>query len=212
MTEYTTKDSGARQEFDSGMQRDTEAGKPRFDLLVPEGVPYEDQLLTRFAALLSRGAEKYEERNWEQANSMKEVNRARSSAFRHFMQWFCGEGDEDHAVATMFNIMVVETVRPRAEAAEVETETVVAWGDPQPITLEVRAAGVPKEVIALAMGVSVEELDSNTLEMEEVELDGGTVPQEFADKVGQETAEKLNGVQRAFDRGGYMPRVEDLRM
>lgn len=113
MTEYITKDSGERQEFDSGMKRDTEAGKPRFDLLIPDGVPYEDQLLTRFAMLLARGAEKYDARNWEQANSAEEVARAKSSAFRHFMQWLCGEVDEDHAVATMFNIMVVETVGPR---------------------------------------------------------------------------------------------------
>lgn len=120
MTDFITKDSGERAQFDSGMQRDTEAGKPRFDLLIPDGVPYEDQLLTRFAALMGRGAEKYEDRNWEKANSQAEINRARSSAFRHFMQWFCGEGDEDHAVATIFNIMVVETVKPRVEQVDEE--------------------------------------------------------------------------------------------
>lgn len=109
MSEYITKDSGERQEFDSGMQRDTEAGKPRFDLLVPENVPYEEQLLTRFAALLGRGAEKYEQRNWEQADSWAELDRMKSSAFRHFMQWFCGETDEDHAAAVMFNLLAFET-------------------------------------------------------------------------------------------------------
>jgi hypothetical protein len=116
--DFTTKDSGERQHFDSGMQRDTEAGKPRFDLLLPEGVPYEEQLLTRFAALLGRGAVKYDARNWEQADSADEIARAKSSAFRHFMQWICGETDEDHAVATMFNIMVVETTKPKVEARE----------------------------------------------------------------------------------------------
>lgn len=108
MSTYTTLDSGERAEFDSGMQRDTEAGKPRFDLLVPEGIPFADQLLTRFAALMARGAEKYTERNWEQADSEAELARMRSSAFRHFMQWLCGETDEDHAAATMFNLMAHE--------------------------------------------------------------------------------------------------------
>lgn len=113
MTQYETKDSGAREKFASGMQRDTEAGKPRFDLLIPEGVPFEDQLLTRFALLMGRGAEKYEDRNWEQADSEAEIARAKSSAFRHFMQWFCGERDEDHAAAVMFNLLVVETTEPK---------------------------------------------------------------------------------------------------
>jgi len=106
---YITKDSGERAQFDSGMQRDTEKGKPRFDLFIPEGVPYEEQFLTRIAALLARGAEKYEDRNWEQANSQAEVNRMKSSAFRHFMEWFCGNRDEDHAAAAVFNLLAAET-------------------------------------------------------------------------------------------------------
>lgn len=105
---FVTKDSGERAQFDSGMVRDTDKGKPRFDLLVPLGVPYEAQLLTRFAALMARGAEKYDARNWEQANSHEELERMKSSAFRHFMQWFMGEQDEDHAAATLFNIMAYE--------------------------------------------------------------------------------------------------------
>lgn len=108
MTEYTTKDSGERAEFESGMQRDTQSGKPRFDLTQPIGVPYEEQLLTRFAALMGRGAEKYTERNWEKADSEEELARMKSSAFRHFMQWYHGEKDEDHAAAVLFNIMAFE--------------------------------------------------------------------------------------------------------
>lgn len=118
MTRYETKDSGERQQFDSGMRRDTQAGKARFDLMIPEGVPYEDQLLTRFALLLSRGAEKYDERNWEKANSKAEIDRAKSSAFRHFMQWLTGERDEDHAAAVLFNIMVVDTTQAKLDRAE----------------------------------------------------------------------------------------------
>lgn len=130
---FITKDSGEREEFDSGMMRDTESGKPRFDLTMPEGVPYEDQMLTRFAMLMSRGADKYAARNWEAANSEAEIKRAKSSAFRHFMQWYCGERDEDHAAAVMFGIMVVETTERKLrviEEAEVHETAINIFFDP----------------------------------------------------------------------------------
>lgn len=106
---FETKDSGDRAEHLSGMQREPEAGRPRFDLLIPQTVPYEHQLLTRCAALMARGAEKYSSRNWEKANSPEELERMRSSAFRHFMQWLCGEDDEDHAAAVFFNMLAAES-------------------------------------------------------------------------------------------------------
>jgi hypothetical protein len=115
MTEYVTKDSGERQEYKSGMRRDLEKGKPRFDLTQPVGIPYEEQMLTRFAALLGRGAEKYGDRNWEKGEGEEELKRAYSSAFRHFMQWMAGETDEDHAAAVWFNITMVETIKYKME-------------------------------------------------------------------------------------------------
>lgn len=115
MTDFETKDSGERAVFESGMQRDTQAGKPRFDLCLPVGIAYEDQLLTRFAKLMGRGAEKYTERNWEQANSQAEVDRMRASGLRHFMQWYHGETDEDHAAAVLFNIMAAEATAHKLE-------------------------------------------------------------------------------------------------
>jgi len=86
MSDYQVSDSGHRSTYDSGMQREPHGEKPRFDLLVPEDIPYEEQMLTRFAALLAKGADKYAERNWEQAISSKEVDRMKASSFRHFMQ------------------------------------------------------------------------------------------------------------------------------
>ena len=111
MPEFETKDSGAREEYDSGMRRDTEEGKARFDLTVPLGVPYSELMLTRWADLMARGAEKYTARNWELADSQKELDRYYSSAFRHFMQWLTGETDEDHAAAVFFNINCAETLK-----------------------------------------------------------------------------------------------------
>lgn len=108
---FTTKDSGVRAEYDSGMVRDTEEGKARFDLLFPLDVPYANQMMTRFAELMARGAKKYDARNWEKARGAEELARYKSSALRHLIQWLSGEEDEDHAAAVMFNLMAGETVK-----------------------------------------------------------------------------------------------------
>lgn len=111
--EYITKDSGRREEYSSGMVRDVNGDKPRFDLILPEGIPFEDQFLTRIAQLLTRGAVKYGERNWEKASGDEEMNRFKGSALRHLMQWMCGEDDEDHGAAVVFNLLAYETVKAR---------------------------------------------------------------------------------------------------
>lgn len=108
---FETKDSGAREEYASGMVRDTQDEKPRFDLLLVDGLPYQDQFLTRFASLLERGARKYGEANWTCANSDEELQRFRSSALRHMFQWACGERDEDHGAAVAFNLMAFEYIK-----------------------------------------------------------------------------------------------------
>lgn len=108
---FVTKDSGKREEYDSGMVRDTQENKPRFDLLYPLGVPYEHQFLVRVAELLARGAEKYEDRNWEKANGQAELDRFKASAHRHLSQWMVGESDEDHAAGTVFNLLAYETIK-----------------------------------------------------------------------------------------------------
>lgn len=122
LNHFTTKDSGDREEFDSGMVRDTNGGKPRFDLLIPKGVPFEYLYLTRIARLYERGAVKYAPRNWEKANSEEELDRAKESAFRHFMQWYAGEVDEDHAAAVFFNVNEVETIKTKLATAPLREE------------------------------------------------------------------------------------------
>lgn len=110
MSDYITKDSGERKDYDSGMRRDTIDDKPRFGDLIIDGIPYEEQLLTRYALLRTRGAAKYGDRNCELANTKEEEDRFRDSAFRHFVQWYTGEQDEDHAAATLFNIHIAEMI------------------------------------------------------------------------------------------------------
>jgi len=105
---YITKDSGKRVKFESGMKRDTSDNKPRYDLIYIG-------MLKRLAELHGRGIIKYGERNWELANSKEEMIRFKASAFRHFIQWFNSEDDEDHAAAIEFNINAYEFVKEKLQ-------------------------------------------------------------------------------------------------
>ena len=118
---YETKDSGKREQYSTGMQRDVNHGKDRFDLITPGDLPYSGQLLTRWAQLMGRGAKKYGEHNWEKASTQEELDRFRESAFRHFMQWFLGEDDEDHAAACLFNLQGAELVKWKMASRPVES-------------------------------------------------------------------------------------------
>jgi hypothetical protein len=115
VTEFTTKSTDKMAEFETGMVRGDSSGKPRFELIIPKGMPYEKLFLTRWAKLLARGAAIYEERNWEKASTEKELERYKESAFRHFMQWISGETDEDHAAAVAFNIAGAEFIKWKIE-------------------------------------------------------------------------------------------------
>lgn len=93
------------------MVRDVNEWKARFDLLLPLGVPYDEQFLTRIANLMTRWAIKYDARNWEKAQTDEEYNRFRESALRHMMQWYCWDESEDHGAAVFFNILWAETTK-----------------------------------------------------------------------------------------------------
>lgn len=109
--DFTVKDSGARQEYASGMVRDIQEGKPDYTLL-----PYE--FLTRWAHHMGKAIPKYGRDNWRCANSEEELIRFRSSAFRHLIQWLNGETDEDHASAVAFNVAAAEYAKGRLEASQ----------------------------------------------------------------------------------------------
>ena len=106
---YETKDSGERQEYPSGMHRDVTTGKPDYSLV-------DLAMLTRWAGLMTRGAEKYGRQNWQKADSTEELYRFKASAFRHFVQWISGERDEDHAAAVLFNIAAAERLEDLLDA------------------------------------------------------------------------------------------------
>lgn len=103
---FETKDSGVREEYASGMVRDTTKGKPRYDL-----IPLKP--LKRLAELYARGAEKYGDENWLLADSNEELQRFKGSALRHMYQWLEGDKSEDHAIATVWNIFAYLTIEDK---------------------------------------------------------------------------------------------------
>jgi hypothetical protein len=103
--EFVVKDSGSRQTFASGMQRDTQGDKTKYHLV------FDGPMLDRWAEHLTKGVVKYDEGNWLKANGDEERRRFLASAARHFRQWMRGDADEDHAAAVFFNINGAEYVK-----------------------------------------------------------------------------------------------------
>jgi hypothetical protein len=104
---FLVKDSGKREEFDSGMVRDVAEDKTDYSLIL------DGPMAERWADHLTKGAVKYEKRNWMKAAGNAELQRFRESAVRHFFQWYFGYEDEDHAAAVFFNINGAEYVQKR---------------------------------------------------------------------------------------------------
>ena len=92
--EFKLKDSGQRQVFQTGAQRDRQVGKGRYDLISPVA-------LKRIADILEKGAIKYSERNWEKGMP---ISRYVDSALRHLSQYVEGKRDEDHLGQAFWNL------------------------------------------------------------------------------------------------------------
>lgn len=114
--EFIVKDSGEREQFESGMQRDTEDGKADFTLI------RKGPLFKRWAEHLTKGALKYGRHNWTNADSENELDRFQRSAARHFEQWLAGDRDEDHACAVVFNLNAAEYVRDKLNSQAAITD------------------------------------------------------------------------------------------
>ena len=89
------KDSGKRDEFDTGAVRDIGKMKGAYELISPI-------FLRRLAIHLEKGAAKYEARNWEKGMPL---GRTFQSLIRHTYQYIGGCRDEDHLGAIACNIM-----------------------------------------------------------------------------------------------------------
>lgn len=102
---FVTKDSGQRQEFETGARRDIQEGKGRFDLIPAEP-------LTRLAQLYERGAVKYGEHNWSKGMPL---SRYLDSAFRHLVNYLAGDRSEDHLIAVVWNVFSLIATEERIE-------------------------------------------------------------------------------------------------
>ena len=94
---FDVKDSGQRQQFETGAVRDTAVGKSRPDLV-------SQHFLNRLGAHLAKGALKYTDNNWKKGMPL---SRFWASAWRHMVAVGMGKTDEDHLSAVAFNIMAI---------------------------------------------------------------------------------------------------------
>jgi Domain of unknown function (DUF5664) len=104
------KDSGTRQKFETGANRDTQEGKGRFDLVPPFSMMF-------LARIYEDGCKKYGDRNWERGIP---IGRYIDSAKRHLEKYQAGLRDEPHLSMAFWNIacalwtaaMVMLNLRP----------------------------------------------------------------------------------------------------
>lgn len=92
--QFTIKDSGTREEFETGSRRDSPAGKGRFDLIPT--LP-----IRRLAIHYENGAKKYGDNNWQKGQPL---SRYIESCERHLNCLKAGEPTEDHAIAAVWNL------------------------------------------------------------------------------------------------------------
>lgn len=97
MSDFVTKDSGERRRFNTGAQRDVVTDKGRYDLISPI-------MIERLAKLLQRGAEKYDDRNWEKGMPLSVYM---DSGMRHLYKFLEGHRDEDHLIAAIWNLQAL---------------------------------------------------------------------------------------------------------
>lgn len=89
------QDSGRREQFSTGSQRDTREGKGRYDLLPCKAI-------RRVAQHYEGGARKYDARNWEKG---QQLSRYIDSGIRHAFDYLENKTNEDHLAAAAWNFL-----------------------------------------------------------------------------------------------------------
>lgn len=112
MSDYITKDSGERRKFNTGAQRDVVDGKGRYDLISPI-------MIERLAKLLQRGAEKYNDRNWEKGMPLSVYM---DSGMRHLFKFLEGHRDEDHLIAAIWNLQALLHIEEMVKRGKLSEE------------------------------------------------------------------------------------------
>lgn len=112
MSDYITKDSGERRKFNTGAQRDVVDGKGRYDLISPI-------MIERLAKLLQRGAQKYNDRNWEKGMPLSVYM---DSGMRHLFKFLEGHRDEDHLIAAIWNLQALLHIEEMVKRGKLSEE------------------------------------------------------------------------------------------
>jgi|TARA_R100000963_G_C4558392_1_gene48290 hypothetical protein len=112
LSDYITKDSGDRRKFNTGAQRDVVVGKGRYDLISPI-------MIERLAKLLQRGAEKYNDRNWEKGMPLSVYM---DSGMRHLFKFLEGHKDEDHLIAAIWNLQALLHIEEMVKRGKLSEE------------------------------------------------------------------------------------------
>lgn len=108
--DYQLKQTGEKETFATGAQRDSQKGKPRYDLIPALS-------LRRVADLYTKGAEHYGDWNWAQGMPF---TRFLSSLYRHLQQFMLEEDDEDHLAAIVFNAMAIMYFQEEGHYADLD--------------------------------------------------------------------------------------------
>jgi hypothetical protein len=96
------------ENFSTGSRRDSREGKGRYDL-IPWFVI--SQLSKRFES----GAALYGDRNWEKGQPL---GRYLDSALRHLFQFLEGETNEDHGIASIWNLIALMATMQKIKDSE----------------------------------------------------------------------------------------------
>jgi hypothetical protein len=91
------KDSGTRQEYETGARRDNPENKGRMDLVPAHAI-------LRLSRWYEWGAMKYGDNNWQKGMP---ISRYLDAALRHTFKYLAGCNDEDHLAAAAWNILAV---------------------------------------------------------------------------------------------------------
>lgn len=122
VTRPTIKDHGIREEMSTGSRRDTQDGKPRYDLM-----PLCE--LLEEVMIYTNGAEKYGDNNWMKGQP---IMRYFTSAMRHLCMGIAGMKDEPHLHQAIWNIRCINWTLKRIERGLLPSEL----DDRDPVEME----------------------------------------------------------------------------
>lgn len=103
-------DNGEVRRYEGGGVRDSNKGKPRYDLIPSVA-------LKRMAELYRKGAEHYGEHNWEKGITRDSFV---ESAWRHWMAYLLGETNEDHLASLVFNVFGIMYLQDKEGKKEIK--------------------------------------------------------------------------------------------